>query len=132
MKIQMMFAIAVLALGAMASAMQSPSSPSLRGGSGEYHTNGPATCNCLEEGEDPNSTEKHTVCASKSVDISVGTDVITVKTGLSETTCAEKDLKPGTCLYYEYNAECKHGFWGWSCEFVSASAKTRKAKDVDC
>jgi hypothetical protein len=134
MKIQKMITIAILALGSMGALLPSSNPASAAGGTGEYHTDGPATCNCLQKGEDPKSTELHTVCASKTIKVSVGSSVLSVETGLTESTCAAKDIKPGKCLYYVYNFVCEYGGWwdGWECEFLSASAKTRNTTDEDC
>ena len=103
-----------------------PTSSVRDGGWGEYHVNGPATCNCNEV------AEEHEVCISSTVEVSVGSSVVTVKTGVSEGTCAKKTLAPGECLYYIYNFKCKNGFWGYTCKYQSAGTHTRKATSIDC
>ncbi len=104
MKIQNMFTIAVLALGSMGALL--PTSNVASASSISVQVKGPASCNCEDKGEDPDSTEKHTVCVSKSIKVSVGSSVVTVETGVTEGTCAEKEIKPGECIYYVYNFEC--------------------------
>jgi len=126
MKIQKMLAIAVLALGSLGALMPT-SNVANASGWGEYHTNGPASCNC---GEEP---EEHQVCVSTTVEVEVGSSIVKVKTGVTEGTCASKTLKPGECLYYIYNFKCKESFWsGITCKYVSAGTKTRKATTTDC
>lgn len=75
-------------------------------------------CNCTGA---PGTIE---ICHEESVDVTIGSDVVSVKTGKSSSSCFSQRKENGECLYWRYVFSCCEGFWGWSCTLTQSEAKS--------
>ncbi|MFT7480299.1 MAG: hypothetical protein ACI80N_003607 [Gammaproteobacteria bacterium] len=99
------------------------------GGPQTMRINGPAVCNCTS------SDAELSVCHSETVEIALGSQILTVTTGQSASTCATQTVPPGTCLYFRYVFICRHtGFFGgWHCDLNSSGLHDRPSDPkTDC
>ena len=127
--------LAVLALaGARPAPAQGVGTTSTGGmGSGCYGYAGPKNCNCTE------ADAELEVCKESKVDLEVGGKFVKVKTGQSESSCAEQVTPPGECIFYKYLFCCTweegwfFGLFGsWDCRLASVNLKSAPATAVDC
>jgi hypothetical protein len=97
----------------------------------EVRVDGPKTCNCTD------TDASVQVCHSVDFKVTVGnSQVITVATGQSNTTCITQTVPANTCVWIRYRFECcRHETWlgtSWSCSQPTSGLHSAPATPADC